>query len=494
MSVRLLAVMAVGFAAGVHAQVQFTDALMGSTTGTQSGGSFEAGGGWRAGRQVKWDLGSAVTEGSFSVELLNWNPNSNSPQHGFDKQHIVAMYEAAHGSPHASDSDSPKTSFWQVRTGASYDNCFKFLSSTAGFAAPPAGRHETRITRPLGAIDPAQPHTLEVRWTRAGDVTVLLDGVAGVTHQHGTALRLRYVFVGTDDAPAGTYGPQADVIYRNVRVTGSATPVVVVDAGSPVPPVTPGLSRFAPTADTWSEPANPSVAHGNEVDLRTGGDGRTIFLRFDVQGVGQVSRARLVLRAMNAGGGGELHRVADASWSEATLTHLNKPVIDAAIVSSLARVEVGAEATFDVSSALTGNGVVSFAITSSDGDGSGYDSREAGASRPELVVEWSGTPGAGGGTAGGGTAGGGSAAGGSAGGGSVGAGGGSAAGGAAGGAVSAGGGASNSAGGSVEAPSAGGAANDRIQVNTGCSATVLDGSLLGLLFVLGAAARRSSPG
>lgn len=489
--------MAVGFAAGVHAQVQFNDALMGSTTGTQSGGSFEAGGGWRAGRQVKWDLGSAVTEGSFSVELLNWNPNSNSPQHGFDKQHIVAMYEAPHGSPHSSDSDSPKTSFWQVRTGANYDNCFKFLSSSAGFAAPPAGRHETRITRPLGAIDPAQTHTLEVRWTRAGDVTVLLDGVAGVTHQHGTALRLRYVFVGTDDAPAGTYGPQADVIYRNVRVTGSATPVVVVDAGSPVPPVTPGLSRFAPTADTWTEPANPSVAHGNEVELRTGGDGRTIFLRFDVQGVGQVSRARLVLRAMNAGGGGELHRVADSSWSEATLTHLNKPLVDAAVVSSLARVEVGAEATFDVSSALTGNGVVSFAITSSDGDGSGYDSREAGASRPELVVEWSGTPGAGGGTAGGGTAGGGtagggSAAGGSAGGGSVSAGGGSAAGGAAGGVVSGGGGGSNSAGGAVEAPSAGGVANERIQVNTGCGATMLDVSLLGLLFVLGAAARRRS--
>ena len=43
------------------AQVQFTDPLTSSTTGVQNGGAFVSGGGWQAGRQVKWDLGAALT-------------------------------------------------------------------------------------------------------------------------------------------------------------------------------------------------------------------------------------------------------------------------------------------------------------------------------------------------------------------------------------------------------------------------------------------------
>ncbi len=479
------------------AQVQFTDPLNGSTTGVQNGGAFVSGGGWQAGRQVKWDLGTALTEGSFTVELLNWNPNSDSPQHQFDKQQILAMYEAPHGSPHQADADSPKTSSWQVRTGAGYNNCFKFLSSPAGFT----DRQETRIQRPLGALLPSQPHTVEVRWTRAGAVTVFVDGVEGVTHQHGQTLRLRYVFVGTDDAPGGTYGPQADVIYRNVRVTGSSTPVQppVVDAGTPpMPGGSP--SRFTPSADTWTEPLNPTVAHGSDADLRTGGDGRTIYFRFDVQGVGQVTRARLVLRAMNAGGGGDLRRVLNTSWTEASLTHQNRPMPEPAILGSLGRVELDTEYTFDVTSALTGNGAYAFAITSTDPDGSGYQSREAAEARPELVVEWTGMPGStGGGSAGGGSTGGGSAGGGSAGGGSTGggsagggsAGGGSAGGGSAGGSVPAAGG---SAGGSVASGggAAGGAATpaERIQGNGGCASTNVDVSVVSLALMLLLGARR----
>ncbi|MBL8919275.1 MAG: DNRLRE domain-containing protein [Myxococcaceae bacterium] len=447
------------------AQVAFTDDLNGATTGARNGGQFVSGGGWQAGHQVKWDLGAALTEGSFSVELLNWNPSFDSPQHQFDKQQILAMYEAPHGSPHQADADSPKTSSWQVRTGANYNNCFKFLSSPAGFT----DRQETRISRQPGELSPAQPHTIEVRWTRAGNVAVFVDGVEGVTHRHGTALRLRYVFIGTDDAPGGTYGPQAGVIFRNVRVNGTTAPVVPpVDAG--VPP-TPGgsPSRFVPSADTWTDPLNPTAVHGSDGDLRTGGDGRTIYFRFDVQGVGQVSRARLVLRAMNAGGGGDVRRVLDTSWSETSVTHQNRPMPEPSVLASLGRVEIDSEYAFDVTSAVRGNGACAFAITSTDGDGSGYLSRESAENRPELVVEWSGTPGTGGGSAGGGPAAGGVAGGGAAGGGS--AGGGAAAGGAAGGAAMGGGLASGGGqAGGASAPTAGGEPAQRIQVKGGCAA------------------------
>ncbi len=374
------------------AQIVLDDPLNGSTSGTQSGGQFVSGGGWQAGQQIKWDLGKVLTEGGLSVQVTNWNPNSDSPQHQFDKQHIINMYESAHGSPHQSDTDVPKAAFWNIRTGATYDNLFKFLSSTAGFDPPPAGRDETRVMKPLGFIDPAQTYTIEVKWDLAGDVTAYLDGQALVTHNHGTPLRLRYVFIGTDNAPAGTYGPQKDVIYKNLVVTGKDTPLP--DAGSGGSGGSAGaggtgstLLSFEPVADTWSEPAAPTATHGADPELRAGGDGRTIYFRFDVQGVQSVKSAKLFLEAFNAGGGGDIHIVSDNTWLESSLSYQSQPAVDPGILDSLGKVEIGGVYSFDVTSAVKGNGLVSFAITSNDVDGSGYLSKESPNAHPELVIE-----------------------------------------------------------------------------------------------------------
>ena len=212
-------------------QMVLEDDLINSTKGTQQGGSFVAGGGWQAGKQIHWDVGFEVTEGGFSVEVTNWNPDTTSPQHQFDKQHIINMYQAAHGSPHKSDADSPKGGFFNFRTGATYDNLFKFLSSTAGFSPPPNGRYEVRIKRAPGFIDPKKTYTIKVEWTLGGDITAFLDGTNLVTHSHGAPFRLRHVFIGTDNAPAGTYGPQKDVVYKNLKVWGKATPVPDAGAG-----------------------------------------------------------------------------------------------------------------------------------------------------------------------------------------------------------------------------------------------------------------------
>lgn len=372
--------------------VVLDDPLSGSTLGNRVAGQFAASGGWQAGHQVWWDLGTVVTDGNLTLQLFNWNPNSDSPQHQYDKQHIIALYESAHGSPHQSDNDSPKGSFVNVRTGASYNNLFKFLSTTAGFDPPPYGRIENRISRPLGFIDPAKTTTLEIRWTPAGDVTVSLDGTTLVTHSHGRRLRLRYLFVGTDNAPPGTYGPQKDVIYRNVRVSSfspaapdAGTPI---DGGvAPIPDGGAGRSSVGPEADTWSEPGNPTATHGTDPDLRAGGDGRTIYLRFDVQGVGGVRRATVLVQAMNAGGGGEIRRVPDNTWSEATLNHLNRPAPSATILDALGYVTIGGVYSFDVTRAISGDGLYSFAITSNQVDGCGYNSRESGQTQPELVIE-----------------------------------------------------------------------------------------------------------
>ncbi|MBM4320532.1 MAG: hypothetical protein FJ125_11375 [Deltaproteobacteria bacterium] len=53
------------------------DPLDGSTTGVADGGEFVEGG-WRAPRQVRWDLGAPVREGSFSVVLRDFDPAADS--------------------------------------------------------------------------------------------------------------------------------------------------------------------------------------------------------------------------------------------------------------------------------------------------------------------------------------------------------------------------------------------------------------------------------
>ena len=381
---RLAALACVLFFSGVAAaDTLLSDPLSGATSGAMNGGSFE-GGGWKAPTQIVWDLGEKITEGTFSVQVTSWDPNDDSPQHHFDKQHIINMYEAPHGSPHSSDSDSPKTSFFNVRTGAGYDNLFKFLSSTGGFEE----RQETRVKEPYGFISKDKTYTIEVKWTKAGEITIFLDGQPLVTHSHGKAFALRYVFIGTDNAPSGTYGPQHDVIYSNVVVTATETGDV---PDPPDPPVTDD-GVFAPVADTWAEPLNPTATHGADPELRVGGDGRTIYLRFDVAGMGGVQSAKLYLEAMNGGIGGEIHLVPDNDWVEGAVTYQGRPGFSADVLSSLGAVDIGDTYVFDVSAAVPSDGTYSFAIVSSAEDGAGYWSREAASGQPRLEVVSSGEP------------------------------------------------------------------------------------------------------
>lgn len=385
-------------------QTLLSDALAGSTTGIQNGGQFVPGG-WQAPGQITWDLGKVVTEGGMSIQVSNWNPDSASPQHHFDKQHILNMYEAAHGSPHGSDSTVPKTDYFNVRTGANYDNFFKFLSSTAGFSEGPDGRIETRVARPANFINPAQTYELRFDWTQGGNMTAKLDGAELVTHSHGQPFQLRHVFIGTDNAPNNVYGPQHDVIYSNLEVWGTSEPPDGGSGGGG----TGGsggsgqtVSTFPVIADTWSEPAAPNSTHGSDPDLRVGSDGRTIYLRFEVAGVEKVVGAMVVVEAMNAGGGGDIRLVQDNTWAEASLCHANRPQFSPVILDSLGTVDIGSSYSFDVTQAVTGNGTYSFAVTSEVEDGSGYDSKESGGAAPQLVIAWEPGSSSAGGTGGGG--------------------------------------------------------------------------------------------
>ena len=85
--------------------------------------------------------------------------------------------------------------------------------------------------------------------------------------------------------------------------------------------------------------------------------------------------------------GGDLHTTAGTSWSEGTVTWANAPAANTATIASLGSVSQGVTYALAVTSAVTGDGVVSFRLTSTSSDGARYFSKEgSSAQQPKLTV------------------------------------------------------------------------------------------------------------
>ncbi len=148
--------------------------------------------------------------------------------------------------------------------------------------------------------------------------------------------------------------------------------------------------NFSPIADTYGDARSPTANFGSDSDLRVGGGAaeRVTYLKFNVQGIGgEVVTATLVLSCINGSveGGGSLYLI-DSGWQEGTLTWENKPEVVGKPLDSLGSVSVGSTYELDVTGAISGDGIVSFALASTFEDGAGYDSRE-GSSSPILRIK-----------------------------------------------------------------------------------------------------------
>src|SRR5262249_39050763 len=91
--------------------------------------------------------------------------------------------------------------------------------------------------------------------------------------------------------------------------------------------------------------------------------------------------------------GGTLSRITSNSWSEATTTYNTRPAIDGPTLDTVASsVGPDQEVLFDVSGAVTGDGTYNFALTTTNADQVQYNSREATAGLPQLVVDLGAPP------------------------------------------------------------------------------------------------------
>ena len=202
-----------------------------------------------------------------------------------------------------------------------------------------------------------------------------------------TSATLR-VTVRRNVAPKGTQTEGMGIVGRRARFLSCLMALLVVL-------VCGGVAGAAPVtlvvvADAYVYELQPDQNFGSNVALRT--DKSPLlrsFVRFDVQGLvgGETVTVRIFAATAN-GLGVDLHTVADTGWGESAITFNNAPPIGG-VVGSSGPITAGTWLTFDVTSEVTSDGLVSFALTSPSNTATRLSSSE-GSNPPELVLSGGG--------------------------------------------------------------------------------------------------------
>ncbi|MFQ5637097.1 MAG: DNRLRE domain-containing protein [bacterium] len=184
-----------------------------------------------------------------------------------------------------------------------------------------------------------------------------------------------------------TSGP---ISVTNPGGTATSSDNFIVTATVPA-----GTFTFHPTDDAFVRSTRPDnhYSHSAELRVRLSSTDYDSYLKFNLTGLSApVQSATLRLYVIDGSPqGGSLYSVSNnfkgssSPWSEAGLTFNNAPVINGSPLSALSAVSIGQTVEFDVTPAISGNGIVSFALTNNISNAAKYSSKE-GATAPELVI------------------------------------------------------------------------------------------------------------
>jgi len=149
-------------------------------------------------------------------------------------------------------------------------------------------------------------------------------------------------------------------------------------------------SRFTPGADAYVSQGRPRTNFGSveELIVDRAPKVKRSYLRFTVAGVsGSITKVTLRLYSKDASDTGyEVRAVADGTWAEQTITYKTAPPIGF-VVASAPHIAARAFTSVDVTPLVSGDGVVSLAVTAAADSRLRFASREAREHAPQLVVE-----------------------------------------------------------------------------------------------------------
>jgi hypothetical protein len=150
-------------------------------------------------------------------------------------------------------------------------------------------------------------------------------------------------------------------------------------------------TTFRSVADAWVAQNRADANFGTDKRLKVQGSPiQRGYLRFNLQGLsGTIRKATLRLSAASSSSVGySVRAVADNGWGETTITYANAPAPSATVTGSSGAFASSQWVAVEVTPLVSGNGLLTVALTSTSSTGMSFDSREAGTSvAPQLVVE-----------------------------------------------------------------------------------------------------------
>jgi chondroitin AC lyase len=189
--------------------------------------------------------------------------------------------------------------------------------------------------------------------------------------------------------------------YSDENATTSGRPELVITYTTGAPP---GPSAtFAAIADSRVLQASPTTNYGTATTLGADQDGVAqieSYLKFTVAGLpagATVTSAELRLTTNAAdvnsatANGPRVYEVNDQSWTESGVNWNNKPARASTLTADTGALAPGQTVKYDVTSLVTGNSTVSFAVIPDSTDGTSFYSDENATTtgRPQLFITYS---------------------------------------------------------------------------------------------------------
>jgi len=157
---------------------------------------------------------------------------------------------------------------------------------------------------------------------------------------------------------------------------------------------TPQTLTFTPEADTYVGADAPTATHGGSTAMWVDADpAKQSFVRFNLSGLAghNVVGAKLrMTQTDSAGLGGRVWAMSSTTWPEA-LTWNTRPAIDGPLLASYGTVATGFSYSVELGAGAVHDGLVSYGMDSTSGDGSHWATRES-TTPPELVVTYDDNP------------------------------------------------------------------------------------------------------
>ena len=169
-----------------------------------------------------------------------------------------------------------------------------------------------------------------------------------------------------------------------IRLLLPALALLAVLAFAPAAPA--ATVTVTTDGDAWTNSAARTQNYGSTTIMRANGTAKRPFIRFTVGTLdGPVEKAVLRFEAMSGAPRGLRVYSTAAGWSEGTLTHANAPALGA-LLATVPGFSSRSWREVDVTSAVTGSGARSFAITAPNATGDIFVTSRQGGAAAQLVV------------------------------------------------------------------------------------------------------------